>query len=348
MSILKTLIDEMAAGGSTGAGSIAATPGSLFAGGVIDQKKTKKRQGKMLRRIMQVPAMTSIKEDISPAPGSTNFDPADVISKMDAAEKRVKTEDDTVAFGLEDENGNTVKVYVKTDQAEDFETALGNALAGADEDEDDINSAPEIAEVLYKLKDSFDIVGADWPEIEGDEEEQEQVVGDEGAEGEGGMGAEGAAGEEGDMGDMGAEGDMGEEGDMGAEGDMGLGDEEAATSALQQVIDVMKSDAEAKRAEADARTAEAKAKEAEYAAQSAAHKVKQEEQVLDMESYNNEKKSQEKETKRLAQLAKYQHDRASDMETSLGGDFDTPMESVEEVTLNELSEHVLEFLREQV
>ena len=412
MSILRSLIDEMSAEGSTSAHAIATTPGGLFGGGHIDPVRAKEKQRKMMKRIMQYPEAKDIKiegyaivrradnkklsgpykkqerafndlnkidkksrnqykviresfflEDIAVGQGETDFDASDVMSKLDAAQKRAKTEDDTTAFGLEDSEGRIIKVYVRSDQADDFEDALGDALHGADEDDDEENSSPEIAEVLYQLKDRFDIVDAEWPEIETDEEQEQEVGGEESMGAEGGEeGMEPEGGEEGEGGEGGEEGmeEMGggEGGEEGME-DMG-GEDEGATSALQQVIDVMKSDAEAKKAEADARTAEARAREAEASAHAASHKVKQEEQVLDMEAYNDNKKEQENETKKLAQLAKYQHDKASDNEAQLSGGYemsmesadpykyhDTPAKDAEEITLDELSKFVYDFLRGQ-
>lgn len=325
MSLLKNVIKEMAAAAPaavTSAHSVAAVPGSLFKGGKIDPKKAKKKQGQMFRRIM------NMGESLGVDLGTTDFDASDVLSRIDAASKKAEQNDDTTAFGLEDEDGNMVKVYVRNEQAEDFEKELAALLAGADEDEDEENSSPEIAEVLFKMKDKFDIVDVEWPGIEGDEEEQE-VVGDEQA-----MGAAPAGGAP--AGEPGAEGEMGADGaDLDAlgaegEGEGEMGDEEMAPeeddakTALSQVIDMMKADAEAKKAEADARTAEARAKEAEYSAQASASKVRKEEQIYDMEAAEKQKSDQDKESQQLAKLARFQHQKAQDAEVKLS------MESKEE------------------
>ena len=338
MSLLKDMIKEMAAAGSTGAHSVAGAPGSLFGGGAIDPKKAKRQQRKMLRRIMKMPTNMkesfSILEALGASSGETDFSASDVISKLDSNEKKSKAGEDTTAFGLEDEDGNLVKVYVKTDSAEDFEKALGSMLAGEYDNEDDENSALEIAEVLFKLKDKFEIVDVEWPSIEGDEEEEQEMDAGEEGDLEGGAGGEG--GDEGDLGldaeggeeDLGldAEGGEGGEGDLGAEEDTS---EEDAKSALDKVIDMMKADADAKMAEAKAREAEAKAKEAEHTAKAAQARVTQEEQVLDMETYYKDKQDQEKEAKQLAKMAKFKHDKARDAEATLS------MESVEDGKKND-------------
>ena len=111
-----------------------------------------------------------------------------------------------------------------------------------------------------------------------------------------------------------------EEGGMegeGGEGEMPMEPEGGVESALQQVIDMLKADAEARKAESEARAKEAEARTAEANAASASAKVKQEEQVLDMESYNKQKKEEKDETKRLADLAKWKHDQAESAETQL-------------------------------
>lgn len=337
MSLLKDLINEIAAGGSTGAGAIGGFRGSLFggrpvtrpiprkiplikysrvkegtlnSGGVIDVERDRRRGQSQLQR-----AMSLISEDLT---GATDFDAADVLSKLEAAEKKAETEKDTATFGLENEDGSVVRVYVRKEQAEEFEQALAQLLAGEDNDEDNENTSLEIAEVLFKLKDQFDIVDVDWGDIPEDEE-QEQTVGEEQpAEGED---AEGELPPE--------EGMEGEnpEGELPPEEGMG---EDQAKSALDAVIDMMKADAKAKQAEAEARAAEARAREAEWTAKAAAQKVKQEEEILDMETHEKEIQQQEKEAKRLAKLAKYRHDKAAKYAGELHGSPDASSEEEEQ------------------
>jgi len=339
MSLLKQFITEMGAGGgaagATSAGAVAGFRGSLFGGGVVQSRYRTKAKNKNRNKKRTMAGYHYVNE----AEGEPTFavsrsnkiDPADVLSKLDAAEKKAKNAKDTVTFGLEDEDGGLVKVYVKAEQAEEFEKALAALLSSMDDNEDNENTPTEIAEVLFQLKDKFEIVDVEWPTIEGDEEEEQEVGGDE----EGGD-AEMTAdtGEEGDL-DAAATDLEGEGGDMGA-------DEEDAKSALQQVIDMMKADAEAKKAEADAKTAEYKAKEAEYASQAAAAKVKQEEDILDMESYYKDKQDEDKEAKQLAKLAKYKHDLAKD--ESGVEDFGSAEEEERSVSVNDLASLIMKNL----
>lgn len=245
--------------------------------------------------------LASMNEGLGVNSDKTHFDASDVISKIDAMGKKQSQEMDTTPFGLEDEDGNMVKVYVRADQAEDFEVQLGTMLAAADDTNADSNSSLEIAEILFKLKDKFDIVDVEWPGIEGDHEEEQEVVDPDAT-------APAATGDDADLDDDPAGGD-----------DMTPApvDTSGAESALSQVIDMMKSDAEAKKAEADARAAEARAKEAEYTAQASASKVRKEEQIYDMENAEKEKKEQNKEAEQMAKLARYQHAQAQDAEVKL-------------------------------
>lgn len=225
--------------------------------------------------------------------GEEQFDQTEVISRLKSLENREKVDArDTVTFGIEDDNGQVVRVSVRSEQSEEFEKALQAVMAEMNEDE---NSKTEIAEVLYELKDHFDIVDVQWPEIEEDEEEAQPEFGEE----------QGMPGAEGEMGMEGGEGEMGDLGDLEG-GDMG-GDEEVK-GLLTQVIDMMKADAQARKADAEARIADAKAREQELGAKTALAKIKQEEQFLDMEDYEKKQKAQEKEAKRLAQLAKWKHE----------------------------------------
>jgi len=350
MTLLNDLLKENAVAGTTAAHAVASgggheTTSSLFNGGVTKRKKKKKLMNSFRfdPSTIKTPRTNwgwriigeMMDSTLSGQGEESSFDPADVMSKLKNAEKQVEYEDDTVPFGMEDEEGNIVKVYVRADQADEFESALGGMLSGesdesVDGEDEELNSV-EIAEVLFKLKDQFDIVDVEWPEIEGDEEEEQTLGGAEGEMGEdpamgGEMGAEGGmeGGDEMGLGD--------EEGieDLEGEGDeMGMDAEGGAESALQQVIDMMKSDAEARKAESEARSAEAEARTAEAHANSAASKVSQEEQILDAEAHEKQQKDEKGETERLAKLARYKHDQANRAETAMAE------EEEEEVVNNE-------------
>lgn len=77
-------------------------------------------------------------------------DAMNMIQKQhDAAE-----EVDTVAFGLELNDGEIVKVYVNAEQADDFEKAMADMLGQED----------DVEEAIDKMSQDFDIVSVEWPE----------------------------------------------------------------------------------------------------------------------------------------------------------------------------------------
>lgn len=299
-NIKQTLIREDATGGASAAGDVAGFAMPLFSK-LVQRNKPKKKVAVVQSRLAPkkktelglAEAAKSLREfegDENMAgsqKAQDNFDSAEVIAKLKSLENKEKIDQrDTVAFGLEDEDGNTVRVTIRQEQAQDFERALQGMMASQEVDE----PVPEIAEILFKMKDQFDIVDVQWPNIAEDEEEDFSLEGSEGS----------------------PEGDMG----MPPEGDMGMppegGDTGQVTDLLTQVIDMMKADAEARKAEARAREAEAKTKEADAIVAQSMARVKQEEQYLDMDSYNKAKKEEEREAKRLAQLARWKHDMAGD------------------------------------
>lgn len=328
MKLLKQLNDNAKAHiaedmGAVGAGAVSAMAMPLFATLVKSNKPSKKVKvvdSPLVALTKKKPtlgiaeAFKSMNEgdDFSagtPAAGAdSGFDNSEVMARLKGLEQKEKVDNrDTVSFGLEDDNGGVVRVVIKNDQAQDFERALQSLMANQEADEEQM----EIAEILFKLKDQFDIVDVKWPEVVEDEEEDVALAGgDSGQPGE--DGADPTGGEQ--QGDPSLDDDMG--GDMGAP----AGNTDQTADLLTQVIDMMKADAEARKAEARAREAEAKGKEADSLVAQTMARVKQEEQYLDMDSYNKAKKEETREAKRLAQLAKWKHDMTRDQQG--GGDDD--------------------------
>ena len=335
------LAEEISAG-AVGAHDVAITPGSLFGGGVVDLYSAKRKKTKLLRRALslrpeEIKALTvkpnnrwkpvKLTEDLT-VTGDTVVDKADVISRLAAAEKRSRDLQDVVMFGLEDDEGRLVKVYIPADQADDFERALEQLTISHDFDEDG-KLDMEIAEVLFLLKDKFDIVDVEWSDIPVDEDEEDVVDTEKRDEEEitdddikkDLLGDE----EDSDEEDTDEDQEEGDDQQPSEEGDIedllsgkGEGEEpEDEKSILNKVIDMLKAQAEAREAEARAKEAEAKAEAARYAAQAAAAKVAAEEKVLDMEAYYKEKEEKEKEAKKLAQLARWQHEMARKAEAEL-------------------------------
>jgi hypothetical protein len=211
-------------------------------------------------------------------------DSTGLIAKLRGVSNRERVDDrDTVTFGITDEKDNIIKVTVSADQSEAFERELQSLLT-------DETTAVDIGELLFSLKDRYHIIGVDG-NVEEEEEEDPTTMSSEQQDQQ-----------------PPAEGEM----DMGGEGDPGVmppaEDTSSVASLMTQVIDMMKADADARKAEAQAKEAEAKTRQADSAKSNAMARVKQEEQLLDMEAHNKQQKEMDKETKRLAQLAKWKHD----------------------------------------
>lgn len=92
--------------------------------------------------------------------GGKIFDKEQFKTKIE--QSAMMDEVETVTFGLESEDGHIVKVYVKADQADDFEEALSTMLGQEDVIED----------VLNILSKDYEIVDVEWPE-------QDQTQGEE-------------------------------------------------------------------------------------------------------------------------------------------------------------------------
>ena len=86
---------------------------------------------------------------------------------MNRLDRSVKLDEvDTITFGLETDDGKIVKVYVKVEQADDFEKALADKLGEID----------DIEEVLNELSKEYEIIDVEWPTEDptGDESENEE------------------------------------------------------------------------------------------------------------------------------------------------------------------------------
>lgn len=313
MNLIKTLnslptpITEEAAGGAVGAGAIATTTMPLFQTMVkrnishprIIKFANSPKPKKNKKPKLGIREKFHMMEDLSPDRTNANFDASEVIAKLKSLEDKESVDyKDTVTFGLVDTNGNIVKVTIPKDQSSGFEQDIQHFMGEYEESD----QTPEIAEILFNLKNHYTIVNVEWPDVEEDQEDSASTLklgGDEGEDlpGDGDL----PPGEEGGM--PGEEGMPG--GELPAEGGAST---DSVTSLLTQVIDMMKTDADARKAEAQAREAEFKTRQAVAARDQAMARVKQEEQMLDMEEYNKSKKEREKEAKRLAQLAKWKHD----------------------------------------
>ena len=336
-------INETAAAGSTGAGAIA----SRTDGGTSQKAQRTKLlqfltnfQGNIKNKFKYTP-VTPFAVKINEA-----FDINDVISRLSSSETDGKMDKrTTVTFGVEDDKGNLMRVTVRADKAADFERELSQYLSQVKQDRLDIGQNPQMrfsdeegggkpydqtteismAEILYNMKDKFEIIDVDFPKIPKD---VIYNVGDATYSTEAGMQDDQIptdvdADIDMDV-DMDIDGDMPMDADgtempadgLGGEDELSMDDEAVADfeeptgdgdsgSILSQVMDMLKAQANAETARANAAAEQAKAEQARYTAQAASATLAKEEEMAKMELDLEEKKNREKEAKKLADLARY-------------------------------------------
>jgi hypothetical protein len=339
-------IKEDAACGAVGAGAVAAAPTRL---------------SKQMKRVTLKSFLTATlkvrkkKLMLKPAIIREFYDLSDVVSRLKSVEDSDTQRSDTTVYGVEDDDGNIMKVSVKANQAKEFEVELAQAMADANENKEASGqnvASTSLAELLYKLKEKFNIVDVEFPTIPKDviyqadkatygpatstEQPHDDLEGDDPmASDSDSMGDS--------MGDLGDDADLdvdggdtsglegaGDESDEDAlvDGDDELTDHESVEdfgeeqqsstpeSLLQAVMDMLKADAAAKKAQADAAAEEARAKQAEFAYRSAQATVSREEEYARMEMEMDAQKAKEKDAKRLADMAKYRVQKANNVQES--------------------------------
>jgi hypothetical protein len=317
MSLLKQVLEDMG-GAVTAAGDCAGSRGVLFGSPMkrkIDKPDTKVKRVKFNKAFKTESFLESALKKLL---AEEEFNSLDVISKLQYAEKNVERDTKSVAFGLEDKNGDVVKVYIETSQAHEFEIALQRELKQEDQ--------RDIAEILFELRNKFNIMHVTWPTVPEDEEVDMKLQPKDG-ESKDGDGLEGVdlPSEDGDSKD-GKDGkskddelDLAMDPENGAADSSGSTDVDSLKGMMDKIIDMLKSDSEARQAESNAKAKEAQAREAEAAARIAHTKVKSEEEVLSAENFYKQQQTDKKESQKLGRLAAYRQAMAQKKYTN---DFD--------------------------
>jgi hypothetical protein len=316
MSLLKQVLEDMG-GAVTASSDCAGSRGVLFGSPMkrkIDKPNTKVKRVKFNKAFKTESFLESALKKLL---AEEEFNSLDVISKLQYAEKNVERDTKSVAFGLEDKNGDVVKVYIDTSQAHEFEIALQRELKQEDQ--------RDIAEILFELRNKFNIMHVTWPTVPEDEEVDMKLQpkdGDAGKEGdldgvdlptEDGESKDGKDGKSKDD-----ELDLAMDPENGA-ADSGSTDVDSLKGMMDKIIDMLKSDSEARQAESNAKAKEAQAREAEAAAKIADTKVKSEEEVLSAENFYKQQQTDKKESQKLGRLAAYRQAMAQKKYTN---DFD--------------------------
>ncbi|QDJ96503.1 hypothetical protein Xoosp13_317 [Xanthomonas phage Xoo-sp13] len=160
----KQKLNETAIGGAVAAGNIAVRtdgPGLGAKERTRLQSFLKDFHGRVANRLKT--------SHVTPFPIRVNeaFDMQDVLSRLSGIEGKSVEARNHTTYGVEDSEGNVMKVTVRKDQAEEFEATLGHELADMEAFSATGTEGKEIsmAELLYRLKDRFDIIDVEFPKI---------------------------------------------------------------------------------------------------------------------------------------------------------------------------------------
>ena len=349
----KKNLNETAGGGAVGAGGIA----TRIDGPGISGNQRRRLQD-FLRSFNKRVVNKFKYHPVTPFPikVSEAFDLEDVLSRLSGIEAKKINPVDNVTYGIEDDQGNVMKVTVRRDQAAEFETVLAHELAAIDAFSVTGKEGKDVsmAELLFNLKDKFDIIDVAFPKIPtdvvynadqatynvGEPNPSNDIVGDEQTNLD-------APPMEDDLGDV-ASGndplnlnDLGDDeeglddldGDLGGELPPPEGDAEGVEdfqepaqdegSILDKVLDMLKAQAEAQTAQAQAEAEKYRAEQAEYSARAAQATVAQAEEMARMEAQMQKQKEQQAQAKKLADIAKFRVQQASCMAVNEGDEGET-------------------------
>lgn len=316
-------IDETAAAGSTGAGSIATVPSNRL-GGMQTRMSLKDymlkfQKGVKNRYRFQNISMEGSIGSMEKLTESSGYPDQlrDVTSRLkDLQNTGEYSDQDIISYGVRDDTGTMMIVTVPLQQSEEFEQRVAQSLAdvlnfkktGKGEDK-------SLAELLYELKDEFTIITAEFPKLPKDA----VYNADEITEAEPGLDDQ----ESDDMGDD-TDGDTGDLGDdLGGDDSDDLGDDlsseddnmaddfdaggESKEDLLVSVLGMLKSQNEKETAQADAEKAKAEARTAELALQSSKDTVAKEEEMIAASAEMDAQKDMEKRAKEAKEIATFNY-----------------------------------------
>jgi hypothetical protein len=178
----KKYLQETAMGGSIGAGSIAANPSGdsrrehkssehVWRANAPKEKADEEKYSKMRAELDRVKAKkkkTGFKAWLLRRRTNEDFDMNDIVSRLKNADTESSGNDvGVVSYGVEDDKGNIMRITVRGDQAKEFEETIAVQLAdNKDNKKNGINlQGNSLAEILYNLRDKFEIITVDFPII---------------------------------------------------------------------------------------------------------------------------------------------------------------------------------------
>lgn len=255
----------------------------------------------------------------------------DVVSKLKSLDPNNGVNDDTVTYGVEDDEGNIMKIVVRASQSKSFESRLAQELSLVDDknkvhmdifNDENINEKTttkntSMAELLYNLMDEFDVVDVSFPTIPTD------VVynADKATTGVSSSVQKTNTPEE--AGGAEIDDEIIQDDEILQDDDSVEAFEEEPVSVdptkdiLNQVLDMLKAQSKAMQAQAEAEAEKAKALQAEFSVKSASLNSSQQEEMARMESTIDAQKQKEKDARKMAEYAKIKAQNAS----SIGENF---------------------------
>ncbi len=298
---LQSVFESMQGTGAITTASVAAPVGAA-----LPASKPKKRKRKMIRRSIGIAESALVKFDTSTALlyqiEVLKEDEADHIStmvnsKIDHAQRQHTLADKNVAhqtsvFGLQDADGNVIKVTVKREEANDFEQRLNSILADGEQ--------KEISEIIYMLKDDFDIVNVDWAEPITEDDptptKDDQLDDEVGGE-------EDSLGDDLDLPDDGEELGDDEEEDAPAVDSTSM--QQSTVELLQQVVDMLKKETEVRSSEAELLSAQNRAATQEVENTAEEKELERQIELANVEEFEDKEREENKREKLVQRIARY-------------------------------------------
>lgn len=351
-------INETASGGSVGAASVAVnmsrmgdsprqrlrTTEYVYSNNIKREKereearKSEENRYKLMReKLAKLKKRKGLKEFLKRSIFKEAVDLNDVISKLRGAQRTAAGyDDDVVSYGVEDDNGNIMRITIRSKQAKDFEYILARELEKYKENR--LNGSfvddKSLAEILFDLKNKFEIVDVKFPIIPTDvvynadqatkvpknsldksfDDDETLETGGEGQRNfEKDLDKEENADQipdetensEDDLNDKESEelnDNNGDNNDLAKDFNEPENNE---TSLLKDIINMLKSQSDAAKATAEAEAEKARAKQAEYTAMGVQSSLEREEKMAKVKAQIEEQKEKEKRAKEIAELARF-------------------------------------------
>jgi hypothetical protein len=180
----KKYLQETAVAGSTSAGSIASNASgdsrkehkrgeSVWRENAPKERDDEAKYARMRSEIAKAKELKkkkkpSFKDFIMRRKVNEDFDMDDIVSRLKGSDVESSGEDvGVVSYGVEDDKGNVMRITVRADQAKEFEETIAKQLADNKDNKSNGISLKgnSLAEILYNLRDQFEIITVDFPII---------------------------------------------------------------------------------------------------------------------------------------------------------------------------------------